>query len=58
MASPITDSKSHPLTKATANRNRRKIVQIQHEEEFQAALVNTKDKYVNVNLHRNEKTKL
>ncbi|KAJ3140041.1 Dynein regulatory complex protein 11 [Physocladia obscura] len=40
MASGIKDTK----TSAEANRNRRKIIQIQHEEEYQAALVNTKEK--------------
>ncbi|KAJ3355843.1 Dynein regulatory complex protein 11 [Entophlyctis luteolus] len=38
------DPKQSANAKAEINRNRRKIIQNQHEEEYQAALVNTKEK--------------
>ncbi|KAI9336953.1 hypothetical protein BDR26DRAFT_864270 [Obelidium mucronatum] len=44
MASAPKDPKQSPMAKADVNRNRRKIIQVQHEEEYQAALVNTKEK--------------
>ncbi|KAJ3030613.1 UNVERIFIED_CONTAM: Dynein regulatory complex protein 11 [Siphonaria sp. JEL0065] len=44
MASAPKDPKQSPMAKSETNRTRRKIIQIQHEEEYQAALVNTKEK--------------
>jgi hypothetical protein len=44
MASNTRDSRHNPVTRADANRNRRKTVQVQFEDEYQAALVNTKEK--------------
>lgn len=50
MAPPLKESKSQqlPSAKAEANRFRRKVVQVQHEEEYQSALINTKDKIAKV----------
>lgn len=45
LEAPVKDSKSNPLLKSEANRQRRKVLQKQHEEEYQQALVNTKEKY-------------
>jgi hypothetical protein len=44
LEAPTKDSKSNPLLKSEANRQRRKVLQKQHEEEYQQALVNTKEK--------------
>ncbi|KAJ3074838.1 Dynein regulatory complex protein 11 [Rhizoclosmatium hyalinum] len=44
MAAAPRDAKQSSIAKAELNRNRRKIIQVQHEEEYQAALVNTKEK--------------
>ncbi|ORY51588.1 hypothetical protein BCR33DRAFT_752854 [Rhizoclosmatium globosum] len=44
MAAAPRDPKQSAIAKAELNRNRRKIIQVQHEEEYQAALVNTKEK--------------
>ncbi|KAJ3092088.1 Dynein regulatory complex protein 11 [Quaeritorhiza haematococci] len=42
------DPKTNPITKAETNRQRRKVVQQTHEEEYQHALVNTKEKIMKV----------
>lgn len=48
LEAPTKDSKSNPLLKSEANRQRRKVLQKQHEEEYQQALVNTKEKILKV----------
>ncbi|KAJ3116840.1 Dynein regulatory complex protein 11 [Phlyctochytrium bullatum] len=48
MASPLKEPKHNQASKADANRQRRKVIQAQHEEEYQAALVNTKEKILKV----------
>ncbi|KAJ3249433.1 Dynein regulatory complex protein 11 [Chytriomyces hyalinus] len=48
MASAPKDPKQSAIAKAELNRNRRKILQVQHEEEYQAALVNTREKIFKV----------
>ena len=42
------DPKRDPITRAELNRQRRKVLQQVHEDEYQQALVNTKEKYVTV----------
>ncbi|KAJ3076108.1 Dynein regulatory complex protein 11 [Podochytrium sp. JEL0797] len=44
MSSATKPPTQSPLIKSELNRNRRKLIQQQHEEEYQAALVNTKEK--------------
>ncbi|KAJ3318253.1 Dynein regulatory complex protein 11 [Blyttiomyces sp. JEL0837] len=48
MAAPQREWKHSPTNKAELNRSRRKVVQTQHEEEYQASLVNTKEKIAKV----------
>ncbi|KAJ3192126.1 Dynein regulatory complex protein 11 [Irineochytrium annulatum] len=48
MAPTPRDPRLNPGMKAEANRARRKVIQLQHEEEYQAALVNTKEKITKV----------
>ncbi|KAI8929927.1 hypothetical protein BC831DRAFT_441619 [Entophlyctis helioformis] len=48
MATPHREPKTDPSTKAAINRNRRKILQQQYEEDYLQALVNTKEKILKV----------
>ncbi|KAI8853325.1 hypothetical protein BC829DRAFT_6699 [Chytridium lagenaria] len=48
MAQPHKESKQNQAAKSEDNRTRRKVIQTQHEEEYQAALVNTKEKIAKV----------
>ncbi|KND02216.1 uncharacterized protein SPPG_02701 [Spizellomyces punctatus DAOM BR117] len=48
MANIMKDPKNNPMVRAENNRNRRKVVQLQHEEEYQQALVNTREKIMRV----------
>ncbi|KAL2917952.1 COPII coat Sec23p-Sfb3p heterodimer component [Polyrhizophydium stewartii] len=50
MATAKRDSKLDPVAKSNVNRGRRKILQMQYEEDYLQALVNTKEKHVSVSL--------